>query len=90
MSKFLAACIQTNAAPDIAINIERITPMVERAANKGAKLITLPECVSTRNRNSTRRAFQHGSDRAGPKEDRCRRAAMLDPAFDTGAARQAP
>ncbi len=41
--KFIAACIQTNATPDIQTNLDRIAPMLETAKAKGAQLITLPE-----------------------------------------------
>jgi predicted amidohydrolase len=41
--KLVAACIQTNAAPDIAVNLERIEPMILRARDKGADFIALPE-----------------------------------------------
>lgn len=45
-SKLVAACIQTNAAPEIEINLERIEPMIHTARDRGAQLITLPENVS--------------------------------------------
>lgn len=45
-SKIVAACIQTNAGPDIGTNLERIAPMICNARERGAELITLPENVS--------------------------------------------
>ena len=45
-TKLIAACIQTNAAPDIATNLARIEPMIRDARNRGAELITLPENVN--------------------------------------------
>ena len=44
--KLTAACIQTNAAPDIAVNLERVEPMIRHARERGAELIALPENVS--------------------------------------------
>lgn len=42
-SKLLAACIQTNAGPDVEQNLERIAPMIRTARGKGAEFIALPE-----------------------------------------------
>lgn len=42
-SKLIAACIQTNAAPDVTTNLARIEPMIREARNQGAALIALPE-----------------------------------------------
>jgi deaminated glutathione amidase len=44
--KLIAACIQTNASPDLNLNLERVEPMLEAARSKGAQLIALPENVS--------------------------------------------
>lgn len=41
--KLIAACIQTNAAPDITTNLQRIEPMIRAARKNGAELIALPE-----------------------------------------------
>jgi predicted amidohydrolase len=45
-NKLLAACIQTNAAPDIETNLERVAPMIRNARERGAAFIALPENVS--------------------------------------------
>jgi predicted amidohydrolase len=45
-TKVIAACIQTNAAPEIGVNLERIEPMIRKARERGAEFITLPENVS--------------------------------------------
>ena len=45
-NRLIAACIQTNAAPEIETNLERIEPMIFEAHDRGAQLITLPENVS--------------------------------------------
>ncbi len=37
--------VQTNAGPDIAANLDTVLPMIQRAADQGAKLIALPECA---------------------------------------------
>lgn len=46
MSKVVAACIQTNAGPEIDANLAQIEPMIRQARERGAQLITLPENVS--------------------------------------------
>jgi predicted amidohydrolase len=46
MTKLIAACIQTNAAPDIETNLERIAPMIRHARERGAEFIALPENVA--------------------------------------------
>jgi predicted amidohydrolase len=43
--KVIVACVQLNTAPDIAVNLERIEPMLHDARRRGAQLITLPENV---------------------------------------------
>jgi predicted amidohydrolase len=50
--KLIAACIQTNAAPDIETNLSRVEPMIFAAHSKGAQLIALPEntCCLVSNR----------------------------------------
>ncbi len=45
-TKLVAACIQTNAGPEIEPNLQAIAPLIEDAAKRGAQLITLPENVS--------------------------------------------
>ncbi|CAA6603722.1 Carbon-nitrogen hydrolase [Rhodospirillaceae bacterium LM-1] len=45
-SPFTAACIQTNATPDIAHNIKAASEFVRAAAAKGAKLVLMPENVA--------------------------------------------
>jgi len=44
--QLIAACIQTNALPEIEANLERIEPMIRTARERGAELIALPENVS--------------------------------------------
>ena len=46
------ACIQTNAADEIATNLERLEPMIRSARDRGAQLITLPEnaCLMVKGR----------------------------------------
>lgn len=41
--QFLAACIQTNCHDDLAANMAVVLPLVEKAAQSGAKLVCLPE-----------------------------------------------
>jgi predicted amidohydrolase len=43
VSTLLAACVQFVAGPDKSENIERMAPLVARAAARGAKLVLLPE-----------------------------------------------
>ncbi len=43
MNTLLAACVQFVAGPDKSENIERMAPLVARAAARGAKLVLLPE-----------------------------------------------
>ncbi|TAN49505.1 MAG: carbon-nitrogen hydrolase family protein [Rhodospirillales bacterium] len=43
---FLAACIQTNATPDVAHNIKAACDLVRAAHAKGAQLILMPENVA--------------------------------------------
>lgn len=45
-SKLIAACIQTNATPDVAANLAQIEPMIREARQRGAQFIALPENVS--------------------------------------------
>lgn len=45
-NKVVVACIQTNAAPEIDTNLQRIDPMIRQARERGAQLIALPENVS--------------------------------------------
>jgi len=45
-NKVAIACIQTNAAPEIDTNLQRIDPMIRQARERGAQLIALPENVS--------------------------------------------
>jgi predicted amidohydrolase len=45
-TKLIAACIQTNAAPNVAVNLAQIEPMIRSAREQGAELITLPENVA--------------------------------------------
>ena len=45
-AKLTVACIQTNSAPEVEINLDRIAPMIRSARERGAELITLPENVS--------------------------------------------
>jgi len=42
-TKVIAACIQTNAAPEVETNLERMEPMIRAARERGAQLIALPE-----------------------------------------------
>ena len=42
-TKVTVACLQTNSAPDIEVNLERINPMIRAARERGAELIALPE-----------------------------------------------
>lgn len=51
-SRVIAACIQTNAAPDIETNLQRLEPVILAARDKGAEIITLPEnvCLMVRGR----------------------------------------
>lgn len=41
--QFIAACVQTNCQDDLDANVAAVLPMVEQAAQSGAKLICLPE-----------------------------------------------
>ena len=43
MTKFIAACVQTNATDDVEENLRRIEPMLREAAARGAQFIALPE-----------------------------------------------
>ena len=61
-NKLLTACIQTNAAPDIQVNLDRIAPMLEQARSKGARFIALPECVSIMNTNRASLFAQSGTE----------------------------
>ena len=44
--KFVAACVQNNATPDVDFNIETTLRLAERAADAGADLICTPEYFS--------------------------------------------
>ena len=41
--KLVAACLQITSGPEIAVNLERIEPMIRAARGQGAELIALPE-----------------------------------------------
>src|SRR5438067_5067270 len=43
MTSVLAACVQFCAGPDKQENIERMAPLVAHAADRGARLVQLPE-----------------------------------------------
>lgn len=45
-NKVVAACIQTNSGPEIEDNLAQIGPMIRKARQDGAELITLPENAS--------------------------------------------
>lgn len=42
----LTACLQVNATPEISTNLALLEPMIRDARQRGAQLITTPECVS--------------------------------------------
>ena len=43
VQKFIAACVQNCATPDVEADIAILSKLVETAASQGARLIALPE-----------------------------------------------
>lgn len=79
-TKLVAACIQTNAAPDVAVNLERIEPLIRSARERGADLIALPENVNLMIADRTRLFAT-----ARPEQDDATVAFMSRMAKETGA-----
>src|SRR5262249_3867851 len=52
VQKFIAACVQNCATPDVEADIAILAKLIDSAAARGAKLITLPEyCAGLDARN---------------------------------------
>lgn len=45
-NKVVVACLQNNPTSDIKTNLDKLEPMIMNARERGAQLITTPECVS--------------------------------------------
>ena len=66
--KFIAACIQNNATPDVRENIEVCLRLSKDAANAGAQFIATPEYFSglrTERRDSNPDTGQNGLQQRG-------------------------
>src|ERR1043165_6466378 len=58
VQKFIAACVQNCATPDVEADIAILAKLVDRAAAEGAKLIALPEyCAGLDTRNGMLHPF---------------------------------
>lgn len=54
MTKFVAACVQTNSKDDPEVNIQEVSPMIREAKAMGADLITTPEVVGMMEQSRSR------------------------------------
>jgi predicted amidohydrolase len=69
MTQTLVAAVQLASTPDVATNLALIEPLIERAADSGARLVVLPENVALMGRKETDKLEAAETDGSGPIQD---------------------
>ena len=84
--KFIAACLQMNAADNVAANLARAGELLQQAADQGAKLAALPEYFPLIAADETLKLRIAEKDNSGPIQDFLAKAAQQHSIYLVGGA----